>query len=66
MVMSPAGLGPEKDSAGEAQQQLYTIDPSSRQRDMIKQSWLKLEIRVISSVQYSSCYLFTTLYNIYN
>jgi hypothetical protein len=30
MVMSPAGLGPEKDCAGEDQQQ--TTDPSSRER----------------------------------
>jgi hypothetical protein len=30
MVMSPVGLGPEKDSAGEAQQHLKTTDPISR------------------------------------
>jgi hypothetical protein len=33
MVMSPAGLGPENDCAGEAQQQLYMADPSSRQTE---------------------------------
>jgi hypothetical protein len=32
MVMSPAGLGPETDSAGEDQQQLYKADLSSFQR----------------------------------
>jgi hypothetical protein len=32
MVMSPAGLGPEKDCPGEDQQQLQTTDPSSCQR----------------------------------
>jgi hypothetical protein len=32
MVMSPAGLGPENDCAGEDQQELQTTDPSSRQR----------------------------------
>jgi hypothetical protein len=32
MVMNPAGFGPENDCAGEDQQQLYTTDPSSRQR----------------------------------
>jgi hypothetical protein len=30
--MIPVGLGPEKDSAGEVQQQLKTTDPTSRQR----------------------------------
>jgi hypothetical protein len=33
MTMSPAGPGPENDCAGEDQQQLQTIDPSSRQRE---------------------------------
>jgi hypothetical protein len=32
MVMSPAGLEPENDCAGEAQQQLQTTDTSSPQR----------------------------------
>jgi hypothetical protein len=32
MVLSPAGLGPENDCAGEDQQQLQTTDPPSRQR----------------------------------
>jgi hypothetical protein len=32
MCMSPAGLGPENDCAGEDQQQLYTTDTPSRQR----------------------------------
>jgi hypothetical protein len=32
VVMSPAGLGPETDCAGEDQQQLYTTDLSSGQR----------------------------------
>jgi hypothetical protein len=32
MVMSPAGLGPENDCAGEDQKQLQTTDPSSRQK----------------------------------
>jgi hypothetical protein len=32
VVVSPAGLGPEDDSAGEGQQQLSTTDPASRQR----------------------------------
>jgi hypothetical protein len=32
MVMSPAGLGPTSDCAGENQQQFQTKDPSSRQR----------------------------------
>jgi hypothetical protein len=30
MVMNPAGLGPEDDCAGDAQQQLQTADPPSR------------------------------------
>jgi hypothetical protein len=29
VVVSPAGLGPENDCAGEGQQQLQTTDPSS-------------------------------------
>jgi hypothetical protein len=33
VVMSPAGLGPENDCTGEGQQQLYTTDPYSRQRE---------------------------------
>jgi hypothetical protein len=33
MIMSPEGLGPENDCAGEDQQQLETADPSSRQRE---------------------------------
>jgi hypothetical protein len=33
MVMSLAGLGPGNDCAGECQQQLYTTDLSSRQRE---------------------------------
>jgi hypothetical protein len=32
MVMNPVGLKPEKDCSGKAQQQLYIIDASSRQR----------------------------------
>jgi hypothetical protein len=32
MAMSPTGLGPENDCAGEDQQQLKITDPSSRQR----------------------------------
>jgi hypothetical protein len=32
VIMSPAGLGPENDCAGEDQQQLLTTDPSSRQK----------------------------------
>jgi hypothetical protein len=32
VVMSPAGVGPKNDCAGEGQQQLYTTDPSSRER----------------------------------
>jgi hypothetical protein len=32
MVLSPVGLGPEDDFAGDEQQQLQTTDPSSRQR----------------------------------
>jgi hypothetical protein len=36
MVASPTGLGPENDCAGEGQQQLYTTDPSSRQRERPK------------------------------
>jgi hypothetical protein len=31
MLMSPAGLTPEKDYAGDAQQKLKTADPTSRQ-----------------------------------
>jgi hypothetical protein len=31
--LSPTGLGPENDCAGEAQQQLQTTDPSSCQRE---------------------------------
>jgi hypothetical protein len=30
--MSRTGLGPDRDCAGEAQQQLKTTDPNSRQR----------------------------------
>jgi hypothetical protein len=33
VVMCPAGLEPENDSAGKAQQQLQTTDPSSRERE---------------------------------
>jgi hypothetical protein len=33
MVVSSTGLGPENDCAGEVQQQLYTTDSSSRQRE---------------------------------
>jgi hypothetical protein len=33
MLMSPAGLRPEKALAGNAQQQLKTPDPTSRQRE---------------------------------
>jgi hypothetical protein len=32
MSLSSAGLRPKNDCAGEDQQQLYTTDPSSRQR----------------------------------
>jgi hypothetical protein len=32
MNLSPTGLRPEKGCAGEAQQQLKTTDPTSRQR----------------------------------
>jgi hypothetical protein len=32
MVMSPAGLGPKYDCAGESQKQLRTTDPSFHQR----------------------------------
>jgi hypothetical protein len=32
VAMSPAGLGPENDCAGEGQQKLQTTDPSSRQK----------------------------------
>jgi hypothetical protein len=38
VVMSPQGLGPENDSAGEAQHQLQTRDSSSRQRGFYKRS----------------------------
>jgi hypothetical protein len=31
--MSPTGLGPENDRAGEDQQQMLTTDPTSRQRE---------------------------------
>jgi hypothetical protein len=33
MVASPTGLEPGNNRAGEGQQQLYTTDPSSRQRE---------------------------------
>jgi hypothetical protein len=33
MVASPNGIGPDNDCAGEAQQQLQTTDPSTRQRE---------------------------------
>jgi hypothetical protein len=33
MVTGPAGLGPKNDCSGEDQQQLYTADPFSRQRE---------------------------------
>jgi hypothetical protein len=36
MVLSPAGLRPERDWAGEDQQQLWITDPSSRQRGRYK------------------------------
>jgi hypothetical protein len=36
MVLSPAGLGPERDCAGEDQQQHKITDPSSRQRGRYK------------------------------
>jgi hypothetical protein len=32
VVMSPAGLGPENECAGEGQKQMQTTDPFSRQR----------------------------------
>jgi hypothetical protein len=32
MVTNPAGLKPKKDCTGDAQQQLKTTDPTSRQR----------------------------------
>jgi hypothetical protein len=32
MIMSPTGLEPKNDCAGEGQQQLETTDPSSRHR----------------------------------
>jgi hypothetical protein len=34
--MSPVGLGPDNHCAGEAQQQLYTTHPSSRQTGYIR------------------------------
>jgi hypothetical protein len=36
MVARPKGLGPENDCAGEVQQELYTTDPPSRQRERPK------------------------------
>jgi hypothetical protein len=36
MVLSPAGLRPERDCAGEALQQQYITDPTSRQRGRYK------------------------------
>jgi hypothetical protein len=50
--MSSTGLGPENDCAGEAQQQLYTTDPSSRQkgcyiRTIIANVQLKKKILVV-------------------
>jgi hypothetical protein len=33
MVVSPMGFGPENDCAGEGQQHIQKIDPSSRQRE---------------------------------
>jgi hypothetical protein len=36
MVLSLEGLRPERDCAGEHQQQQYNIDPSSRQRGRYK------------------------------
>jgi hypothetical protein len=33
MALNPAGLGPEKDCAGEVQQQLKTTDPTTAQRE---------------------------------
>jgi hypothetical protein len=36
MVLSPAGLRPERDCAGEEKQQQYVRDPSSRQRGSYK------------------------------
>jgi hypothetical protein len=36
MVVSPKGLGPEDDCAGQSQQKSYTTDPSSRQRERPK------------------------------
>jgi hypothetical protein len=35
MVMSPAGLLPEKHCTGETQQQLKSTEPSSRQRGQL-------------------------------
>jgi hypothetical protein len=35
MLMSPVGLRPEKDWAGDAKQQLKTTDPTSRQRGLL-------------------------------
>jgi hypothetical protein len=37
MLMSPAGLRPEKDCAGEDQQQMNTTDPTFRQRGHTRQ-----------------------------
>jgi hypothetical protein len=36
MVLSPAGLRPEKDCVGEAQQQKQITDPSPRQKGLHK------------------------------
>jgi hypothetical protein len=38
MVMSPAGIGPENDCAGEDQQQSKTTDPSSLERECYRRT----------------------------
>jgi hypothetical protein len=54
VVVSPVGLGPENDCADEAQQQLETTDPFSRQRGCYIRT-------MTSSVQLKKKYLVVSL-----
>jgi hypothetical protein len=49
MVISPVGLRPEKDCAVEAQQQLKTTDPTSRQRERASHKQVIIIIIIIQS-----------------
>jgi hypothetical protein len=56
--MSPVGLGPENDCAGEDQQQLQTTEPSSRQRGCYIRTItasVQLENKIIGRYSQGAC-----------